>query len=138
MIRLLDGKVEPAFKADDNDAGAEASRGQDIVMPSFEEARRLILDSVTALAGERVNLLESLGRVTAEEIVAPWNLPACDNAAMDGYAVRSADCEQPASLRITGFVPAGAMASAPVDSRLRDQDHDRSAYSSGVRHRGAL
>ena len=85
-------------------------------MPSFEEARRLILNNVTALDSERVDLLESLGRVTAEEIMAPWNLPACDNAAMDGYAIRSADCQQPASLRITGFVPAGAMASAPVEA----------------------
>ena len=85
-------------------------------MPSFEEARRLILDSITRLASERVDLLESLGRVTAEDIVAPWNLPACDNAAMDGYAVRSADCQQPASLRITGFVPAGAVATGPVDA----------------------
>ncbi len=85
-------------------------------MPSFEEARRLILDNVTRLASERVGLLESLGRVTAEDIVAPWNLPACDNSAMDGYAVRWADCQQPASLRITGFVPAGAAATGPVEA----------------------
>ena len=44
-------------------------------MPSFEEARRLILDSITQLASERVELLESLGRVTAEDIVTPWDLP---------------------------------------------------------------
>jgi molybdopterin molybdotransferase len=85
-------------------------------MPSFEEARRLILDSITPLASERVELLESLGRVTAEDIVSPWNLPSCDNSAMDGYAVRSADCQQPANLRITGFVPAGAVATGPVDA----------------------
>ena len=85
-------------------------------MPSFEEARRLILDSITPLASERVELLESLGRVTAEDIVSPWNLPSCDNSAMDGYAVRSADCRQPANLRITGFVPAGAVATGPVDA----------------------
>jgi len=85
-------------------------------MPSFEEARRLILDSITQLASERVELLESLGRVTAEDIVTPWDLPLCDNAAMDGYAVRWADCQQPASLRITGFVPAGAVATSPVDA----------------------
>jgi molybdopterin molybdotransferase len=85
-------------------------------MPSFEEARRLILDRVTQLTAERVELLEALGRVTAEDIVAPWNLPSCDNAAMDGYAVRGADCRQPASLRITGFVPAGAAAIVPIDA----------------------
>jgi molybdopterin molybdotransferase len=85
-------------------------------MPSFEEARRLILDSITPLASERVELLESLGRVTAEDIVAPWNLPSCDNAAMDGYAVRGDDCQQPANLRVTGFLPAGAVAAGSVDA----------------------
>jgi len=85
-------------------------------MPSFEEARRLVLNNVAPLGSERVGLLESLGRVIAEDIVAPWNLPACDNAAMDGYAVRSADCQPPRSLRITGFVPAGAVAAAPVEA----------------------
>ncbi len=85
-------------------------------MPSFEEARRLILDSIMPLASERVELLESLGRVTAEDIVAPWNLPLYDNAAMDGYAVRGADCQQPASLRVTGFLPAGGASTAPVDA----------------------
>ncbi|MGA2964182.1 MAG: gephyrin-like molybdotransferase Glp [Candidatus Korobacteraceae bacterium] len=85
-------------------------------MPSFEEARRIILDRIRQLPSESVGLLESLGRVTAEDVVAPWNLPSCDNAAMDGYAVRWADCQQPASLRITGFVPAGAVATSPVDA----------------------
>jgi molybdopterin molybdotransferase len=83
-------------------------------MPSFEEARRLILENITRLAPERAGLLESLGRVIAEDVVAPWDMPACDNSAMDGYAVRSADC--PASLRITGFVPAGAVAAGPVEA----------------------
>ncbi len=83
-------------------------------MPSFEEARRLILENITRLAPERVGLLESFGRVIAEDMVAPWDMPACDNSAMDGYAVRSADC--PASLRITGFVPAGAVAAGPVEA----------------------
>jgi molybdopterin molybdotransferase len=88
----------------------------DLVMPSFEEARRLILASVTRLAAEPVELLESVGRVTAVDIVAPWDMPLCDNSAMDGYAVRSVDCQQPVSLRITGFVPAGSRAAGPVDA----------------------
>jgi molybdopterin molybdotransferase len=85
-------------------------------MPSFEEARRIILDSVTPLGVERVELLESLGRVIAEEVVAPWNMPFCDNSAMDGYAVRTSDCPTvPVSLKVTGYIPAGGEITGPVE-----------------------
>jgi molybdopterin molybdotransferase len=77
-------------------------------MPSFEDARSMILDSVAPLGVERVALLEALGRVLAEDMTAPWNMPFCDNSAMDGYAVRAADCaSMPVTLRITGYIPAG-------------------------------
>src|SRR6266542_4165150 len=79
-------------------------------MPSFDEARRIILANVAPVRVERVALLEAAGRVLAEEIVAGWNMPFCDNSAMDGFAVRSADCNEPgAKLKITGYLPAGAM-----------------------------
>jgi len=85
-------------------------------MPSFEDARRIILDSVAPLGVERVELLESPGRVIAEDVVAPWNMPFCDNSAMDGYAVRACDCAAiPAVLKITGYIPAGGDISGPVE-----------------------
>ena len=85
------------------------------VMPSFEDARRIILDSVVPLGVERVELLESLGRVLAEDVAAPWNMPFCDNSAMDGYAVRTADCSAiPAVLKIIGYIPAGGDMTGPV------------------------
>jgi molybdopterin molybdotransferase len=40
---------------------------------------------------ERVPIREALGRVLAEEIVPAINVPAHDNSAMDGYAVRFSD-----------------------------------------------
>jgi molybdopterin molybdotransferase len=40
---------------------------------------------------QRVTINEAIGRVLAEDIVAPASLPRFDNAAMDGYAVRSLD-----------------------------------------------
>jgi len=77
-------------------------------MPSFEEARAIILSSVTPIGIERVALLDAIGKVIAEDIVAPWELPYCDNSAMDGYAVRAADCAAlPATLRVSGYIPAG-------------------------------
>ncbi|MHB8122956.1 MAG: molybdopterin molybdotransferase MoeA [Desulfuromonadaceae bacterium] len=85
-------------------------------MPSFEDARRIILDSVAPLGVERVELLESTGRVIAEDVVAPWNMPFCDNSAMDGYAVRAGDCAAiPAVLTITGYIPAGGDITGPVE-----------------------
>ena len=85
-------------------------------MPSFEDARRIILDSVAPLGVERVELLESPGRVIAEDVVAPWNMPFCDNSAMDGYAVRAGDCAAiPAVLKITGYIPAGGDITGPVE-----------------------
>lgn len=85
-------------------------------MPTFEEARSIILANVAPLGFERVSILESLGRVIAENVVAPWDMPFCDNSAMDGYAVRAADCSRiPATLRVTGYIPAGGEIGGPVE-----------------------
>ncbi len=59
---------------------------------AVEDARRAILDALSPIAGrERVSVRTALGRVLAEDIIAPYNVPAHDNSAMDGYAVRAAD-----------------------------------------------
>jgi len=76
-------------------------------MPTFEEARRIILDNVTPLGAEKVETLEALGRVLSEDIVAPWDMPLWDNTAMDGYALNSEDCQESAILQLAGFLPAG-------------------------------
>ncbi len=80
-------------------------------MVSFEEARTIVLECMQPAGIERVHLLEAAGRVLAEDLVAPWDLPLWDNSAMDGYAVRWQDCTStPCTLRVTGFLPAGAKA----------------------------
>jgi molybdopterin molybdotransferase len=56
------------------------------------KARELIatfLAPVTAI--DRVQVRNALGRVLAEDIVSPIDVPGHDNSAMDGYAVRFAD-----------------------------------------------
>lgn len=86
-------------------------------MPTpFEEARRLILDQVPTLKSERVMLLDATGRILAEAVVAPSDLPPCDVSEMDGYAIHSADCAAETSLRVTGFIPAGGRPSPVVTS----------------------
>ena len=84
-------------------------------MPTFEEARSIILKSVAPLGIERVALLNSIGRVIAEEMIAPWEMPAFDNSAMDGFAVRSFDCKSPTILNITGYIPAGGVATTDLE-----------------------
>ena len=76
------------------------------------QAARVILDHVAALPPARVPLLEALDRVLAETVTSPIDLPAWDNSAMDGYAVRAVDVRgatgtAPRTLRVIETVPAG-------------------------------
>jgi molybdopterin molybdotransferase len=59
-----------------------------------ERARAAIAACLTPVREtECVALRAALGRVLAEDIVPQINVPAHDNSAMDGYAVRSADLD---------------------------------------------
>ena len=60
---------------------------------------------------ERVALFDALGRVLAEDVISPFNVPPHDNSAMDGFAFDGAQLEGGASeirLRIAGTALAGA------------------------------
>jgi molybdopterin molybdotransferase len=59
---------------------------------SAAEARQRMLDEVSPIAGrEFVPVRDALGRILAADIIAPHDVPAHDNSAMDGYAIRF-DC----------------------------------------------
>ncbi|HEV2009499.1 MAG TPA: gephyrin-like molybdotransferase Glp [Candidatus Limnocylindria bacterium] len=76
---------------------------------SVDEALERILARVRELPAERAVLLDTLGAVLAEDIVADRDVPPFRNSAMDGYAVRGADvATAPATLRVTGDIAAGA------------------------------
>lgn len=78
-------------------------------MLSFEQARLVILKQSCPVGVEQVSLLDAVGRILVDDRTAPWDMPLLDNSAMDGYAVRSADCGQtPCTLKVTGYIPAGA------------------------------
>ncbi len=83
-------------------------------MPTLDEARRLILGHTQTVGTESVELIDSLNLVTAEDIVAPMDMPLSDNSAMDGFAVRIADCEPGSRLRVTGIITAGSTSIIPV------------------------
>ena len=76
-------------------------------MTSYEEARRIILDKVAPAGIERVLLLDAAGRIIADNFSAPRDMPRWDNSAMDGFAVRSADCSPGTTLKVTDYIPAG-------------------------------
>lgn len=81
-------------------------------MIPVEEALDRILSYVDALPSEERPLVDALGQVLAEEIIAGFNIPPLDNTAMDGYAVRASDTvgaaeDAPVSLAVIGEVAAG-------------------------------
>jgi molybdopterin molybdotransferase len=59
---------------------------------SVEDVERLMFERVKAVAEvERASLDAAAGRVLAQDVIAPIDLPPFDNSAVDGYAVRHAD-----------------------------------------------
>ncbi|MDB4971048.1 MAG: molybdenum cofactor biosynthesis protein MoaA [Myxococcales bacterium] len=61
-------------------------------------------------AVEKVALRSGLGRVLAHDVVSATDVPSHDNSAMDGYALRTADAFDGATLRVIGEVAAGQVA----------------------------
>jgi molybdopterin molybdotransferase len=68
---------------------------------------------------ERSGLSLALGRVLAEPLIAPFEVPAWDNSAMDGYALRAADL--PAA---GGYLPlAGRIAAGDSAAQVLSAGH---------------
>jgi molybdopterin molybdotransferase len=89
-------------------------------MISVEEAQQIILGSVERVGSEYVELLDTLGRVLAEDVTATEPIPPWDNAAMDGYALRSEDTrdasgDRPVALRLIGTAAAGQIFDGRVE-----------------------
>lgn len=88
-------------------------------MHTVEDAVQRIVSGIAPLSVERVALLDALGRVLATPVASPLTLPAWDNSAMDGYALRAADVEgasegAPVSLAVLETVAAGAFPTRDV------------------------
>lgn len=85
-------------------------------MHSYRQARQQILDAVQPLSIEKAPLLDAAGRAVAEAVIANQPLPLFDNSAMDGYAVRAADCSAGVVLPVTGYLPAGGNSDCRVEA----------------------
>jgi molybdopterin molybdotransferase len=73
---------------------------------------RLLLQSRRLTGPERAGLFDSFGRVLAQDIVAPIDVPPADNSAMDGYAIRHADWSAAdASISLSQRITAGSVPS---------------------------
>ncbi|MSQ29725.1 MAG: molybdopterin molybdenumtransferase MoeA [Dehalococcoidia bacterium] len=89
-------------------------------MISVEEARARILERFAALPMEQAPLLDAVGQVLAEDVVATFNIPPMANTSMDGYAVRASDTagatrSAPRTLRVIGYLAAGGTFDGAVE-----------------------
>ncbi|MEA5419985.1 gephyrin-like molybdotransferase Glp [Spirulina sp. CCNP1310] len=78
-------------------------------MLSVQVAEDLILNAIhPPQEAETVALTTALGRVLAQPVTSPGDLPPWDNSAMDGYAVRSPDVHScPVTLEVVEEIAAG-------------------------------
>lgn len=86
---------------------------------ALEEALELLQEYAGTVGVEEVPIIDALGRVTAEDIVAGFPLPPFDRSPLDGYALRAADIsgasvENPVALRVTQTVYAGDVPAKPL------------------------
>jgi len=88
-------------------------------MITVEDALDRILSRLAPLGAEKIPILDTLGRVMAEDIYAGRDIPPLDNSGMDGYAVRWEDIrgalpDRRVQLEVIEDLPAGFVASQPV------------------------
>ncbi len=89
-------------------------------MIPVQEARDIILTKAQLLGTERVELFSALGRVLAEDVMSPYDVPPHNNSAMDGYALRSDDLqgaspENPVVFEVIEDLPAGYVSQKMVN-----------------------
>lgn len=83
-------------------------------MISVKDAKQIVIDNIVSLKESEVSLPNAAGLVLAEDVWAPYNIPAFNQSAMDGYAF-SFDGYQPGKpLPVIGEVPAGVSQQFPA------------------------
>lgn len=81
---------------------------------SVSQARQNLANAFTPLPPQTLVSAHAAGRVLAENLRAPFNLPPFDNSSMDGFAVRTADLQTatratPVTLNVIEDIPAGSL-----------------------------
>ena len=85
---------------------------------SIDRAKILISESKLNLPSENIHLDNVNGRILAEGLISKVNDPRFNNSAMDGWAVKEADCQHAAEtvLKIVGTIQAGAEQTISINS----------------------
>jgi molybdenum cofactor synthesis domain-containing protein len=83
---------------------------------TIEEAKTTIQQHFKPkpIGTEHIPLLQATGRILAENVVAPLNIPSFDRSTVDGYAVRAEDTfgaeeNRPIQLRLAGTINIGEL-----------------------------
>ncbi|WP_341957999.1 gephyrin-like molybdotransferase Glp [Pseudomonas sp. RC10] len=85
------------------------------LIPVDQAIRHLLQQAPPPPAQQTIPLAQALGRVLAADVRAPRDLPAWDNSAMDGFALRAADVPAAGgSLILAGRIAAGQGATPPL------------------------
>jgi len=78
-------------------------------MITVRQALEIALQQTARLPIEEISLLESAGRVLAEDVISDVDMPPFPRSTMDGYAVSSEDVRSaPVRLQVVGMIPAGS------------------------------
>lgn len=99
--------------------GAGGCDAQAHELLSVAEAKQRIMNLASPLSGcERLGIRAALGRVLAEDIVSPINVPPHDNSAMDGYAIMASDLPSDGerTLEVVGSAFAGTPSTTTLQS----------------------
>ncbi len=89
-------------------------------MISVEDALERILAEFHVLEPETRSILDAMGQVLCDDVIAPFDIPPLENSAMDGYAVQwpsisEASRGNPVELRVIGVVAAGSLPDRAVE-----------------------
>ncbi|WP_157270093.1 molybdopterin molybdotransferase MoeA [Azohydromonas aeria] len=82
---------------------------------SLDEAQSRLVQGAQPLAireTQELSTFDALGRVLAQDVFSPLDVPPADNSSMDGYAVRAADVQPGVAMPVSQRIPAGHVGQA--------------------------
>ena len=88
---------------------------------NVDVAIKNILDTITLINHEVIDITDALNRILAEDIYSDINLPPFANSSMDGFAVKAEDVihatqDSPVQLNIVIDIPAGKAPDKTLES----------------------